>query len=168
MQSCGGSAASRACRRFLIALLSGFAFAVFALAALAGGCVSIAPPSVAIFVEAGSGADEAGAFACSDAAETGSDAAGAGSVGRDKACTAEESCSRAAVLVSSTGPRASPEAVVSALAGAASLRAGFSETGFSGFAVSGDDASSLFSAAIFSGSAAVEMIAACSAGAASA
>src|ERR1700694_1235298 len=146
------SAARRARMRFLIALVSGFE-----LAAFAGGCVSMVRGGLsnvaifgeAIFAEAVSASAEAGALICSDAAEAESFAAG-------------KTCSVAAIFVSLA------EAGASAAAGAASLCTGLSATGISGFAVSGNEVSAGGRAAILSGSAGVEVIAAGSVGTAAA
>ena len=91
----------------------------FALAAFAGGGVSMVtdgPPRVAIFVDAMSACGEAGALICSDAGGATSLAGG-------------ETCSVAAIFISPVA------AGGSAAAGAATLGAGFSVTGISGFAV---------------------------------
>jgi hypothetical protein len=109
----------------------------FAVAAVAGGCVSMVtdgPPSVAIFVEAMSACGEARALIASDA--TGAASLIGGNI-----------CSVAAILVSLAAAGAS------AAAGAASLCAGLSGTGISGFVISGAAESSGFSAAMLSGSA---------------
>src|SRR5713101_9090825 len=137
-------------------LLSGFAPAI-----LPGGCGSMVtggPPSVAIFVAATPGSGKAAALICSAAAGAVS-AAGATTAAAGAASFAGGKVSVAvAILVWSTVAEAS------ARAGAASLCAGLSEAGIAGFAASGGDESSGFSAATFWGSAGAELIAAGSAG----
>ncbi len=135
-------------------LLSGFAPAT--LPARCGSMVTGGPPSVAIFVAATPGSGKAAALICSAAAGAAS-AAAAGAAGAASFAGGKVSAA-VAILVWSTVAEAS------ARAGAASLCAGLSEAGIAGFAASGGEDSSGFSAVTFWGSTGAELIAACPAG----
>ena len=122
------------------------------------------PPSVAILVEAGFGSAAAGALTGSDAAD--SDITGATSFAGDKTCgdriCKDKLCSVDATFVSSAGGAASAVSVMASVgAAAASVCRGLSAAG-SGLATAGVVVSgcSGFNAAICSGSAGGEAIAA--------